>query len=149
MRDVHENSVTVLVTGLRIHREKCAVDYGPRLTIAPGELKLDISHGSIALELRHFSRSHLRSHKIAGAIALQFLQRLDPEHLEECRIGVDNLPVERRDVDSLFQAQRQLAECVRIAQTAKTSLFLGLSGGLETAHIDASANGTSVALMGG
>src|SRR5438876_11151087 len=107
MRDVHENSVTVLVTSFRIDRQKCAVDYRPRLTVTPRELKLDIANGSLALELCHFSRSHLWSHKIAGAITLQLLQRLDPEHLEERRIGVDDLPVQRRNVNSLFQALRQ------------------------------------------
>jgi hypothetical protein len=53
------------------------------------------------------------------------------------------------DVNSLFQAQRELAKHVRTVQTAKMSLLLGLSGVLKTIQVNASANGMSVALFEG
>jgi hypothetical protein len=53
------------------------------------------------------------------------------------------------DVNSLFQAQRELAKHVRTVQTAKMSLLLGLSGVLKTIQVNASANGMSVASFEG
>jgi hypothetical protein len=141
--------VPVLLAGLSIDGEKSAVDDRSDLPIAPRQLELDVPNGAVALELRHFPGSYLGPHEVAGAGTPQFLQRFDAEHFEERRIGVDDLPVQSRDVDSFLQTQRKLAERLGIAQISNTLLFFGLSGGLGTTHINASANGISVALMEG
>jgi hypothetical protein len=77
----------------------------------------------------------------------EIVYRVDAEHLEECRVRVDDLSVQRRYINSFLQPARKLAERFWITQAAKSSSFFGFwfSGGLETTHIIASANGTSVA----
>ena len=149
LRDVDENPVTVLLAGLRIDREKRTVDDRPHLSIATRELKLDVANRAIALEQRHLSGSHLGPDEIARTRTPQLFQRFDAKHFEEGGIRVDDLAVQRRDVNSFLQTQRELAERVGIAQVAETFLFSGLFGGLGTAHINASANGMSVASMEG
>jgi len=148
LSDVDENSVTVLFTGLRIDREKGAVGNGSYFSVAPGQLKFDVPHRAIALQLRHLPGSYLGPDEVTRARALKLLQRFDAKHFEKSRIAVDDLAVQRRDVDSFLQTQRHLTERVGIAQASKTFLFFGLSGGLGTTHITASANGMAVALYG-
>jgi hypothetical protein len=149
LSDVNENSVAVFLAGFWINLEKSAVGDRSHFPVAPCELELDVPDRAIALQQRHLSRPYLRPYKITGTRTLELLQRFDTEHLQKGGIRVDDLPIKRRDVDSFLQSQRQLAERLRIAQIAKTLLFFGLSRGLGTTHINASANGTSVALMEG
>ena len=104
LRDVDENTVTVLIASLRIDREKCAVDDRPHLSIATRELELDVANGAIALELRHLSRSYLGPDEIARAKTPQLFQRFDAKHFEEGGIRIDDLAIQCRDVDSFLQA---------------------------------------------
>src|SRR5882724_1527964 len=103
MRDVDENPVTVLLATFLIYRQEGAVDDRPGFSVAPSELKFDIAHRAVAFELCHLPRPNFRSHEVAGAISLQIIQRLDSEHLEKRGICIDDLPVQGRDVNSLFQ----------------------------------------------
>src|SRR5437016_7782284 len=133
MGDVDEDTMAVLLSAFRIHRKECAVDDGSRLSVPSRELEFDITYGTFALELRHLPCPNFRFHEITGARSLQIFQRFDAEHLQKCRIGIDDLAVQRRNVNSLFQAQRKLAERARIAQAAKASFFPGLGLGLPSA----------------
>src|SRR6266566_4310329 len=141
--------MTVFLPCLWVDGEKRAVGNRSYLSITPSELDLDVPNRAMALQQRHLSSSYLGSDEITRARALQFLQRLDPKHFEEGGIRIDDLGVQGRDVNSFLQTQRELTERLRIGEVAKTLLFPGLSGGLGTTHIDASANGMSVALMEG
>ena len=135
--NVDENSVAVFLAAIRVDRQKCAADDGSYFSVAASELKLDVAHRSLSLQLRHFSRAHVGPYEIARAITLQIFERIDAEHLEKRWIRIHDLAVQSRDVDSLLEAQRELAERARITQIAKAFWFPGLclSGGLGTTHI--------------
>jgi hypothetical protein len=149
LSDVDENPVTVLLSGVWIDGEESAVDDCSHFTIAACELEFDVPDGAVAFQKRHFTRSYFGFHEIAGARSPQILERFDAEHFQKSRIGVYDLAVQRRYVDSFLEAQCQLAERLGIGQIAETFLFSELGRGFGAAHIDASANGMSVALMEG
>jgi hypothetical protein len=149
LSDVDENSVTVLLAGFAIDREEGAVGNRSDFSVTPCQLKLEVPHGAIALQLGHLPGPYLGPDEIARARSLQLFQRFHAKHFEKSGVRVDDLPVHGRDVNSFLQAQCQLTERVGIAQVPETFLFFGLSDGLGTTHITASANGIAVALMEG
>src|SRR5207244_10931585 len=116
MGDVDEDTMAVLLSAFRIHRKECAVDDGSRLSVPSRELEFDITHGTFALELRHLPCPNFRFQEIAGARSLQIFQLFKAEHLQKCRVGIDELALPLRKIKSLFQEERNHAEVSTVAR---------------------------------
>ena len=125
--------MTILLSGYRIDGEKSTIGDCSYFTVTAGELKFDIPDRALALEQRHFTRPYFRFHEIAGARAPQIFKRLD---------GAGVRPQHRVVLE-------QVRQRLGIGQIAETLLFSEFGRGFGPAHINASANGMSVALMEG